>query len=43
MARRDIEVMLGDKVYLETWVKIKANWRDKKIDIQSMGYRKDDF
>ena len=43
MARRDIEVMLGDKVYLETLVKIKANWRDKKIDIQSMGYRKDDF
>ena len=43
MARRDIEVMLGDKVYLETRVKIKANWRDKKIDIQSMGYRKDDF
>ena len=43
MARRDIEVMLCDKVYLETWVKIKANWRDKKIDIQSMGYRKDDF
>lgn len=43
MARRDIEVMLGDKVYLETWVKIKANWRDKKIDIQAMGYRKDDF
>ena len=43
MARRDIEVMLGDKVYLETWVKIKSNWRDKKIDIQAMGYRKDDF
>ncbi|MDR1606153.1 MAG: GTPase Era [Streptococcaceae bacterium] len=43
MARRDIELMLGDKVYLETWVKIKANWRDKKIDIQAMGYRKDDF
>jgi GTP-binding protein Era len=43
MARRDIEVMLGDKVYLETWVKIKSNWRDKKIDIQEMGYRKDDF
>ncbi|GFH43127.1 GTPase Era [Lactococcus hodotermopsidis] len=43
MARRDIELMLGDKVYLETWVKIKSNWRDKKIDIQEMGYRKDDY
>ena len=30
MARRDIEIMLGDKVYLETWVKVKKNWRDKK-------------
>ena len=23
MARRDIELMLGDKVFLETWVKVK--------------------
>ena len=29
MARRDIELMLGDKVFLETWVKVKKNWRDK--------------
>ena len=43
MARRDIELMLGDKVYLETWVKIKSNWLDKKVDIHAMGYRKDDF
>ena len=26
----DIELMLGDKVFLETWVKVKKNWRDKK-------------
>jgi len=25
MARRDIELMLGDKVFLETWVKVKKN------------------
>lgn len=31
MARRDIEIMLGDKVYLETWVKVKKNWRDKNL------------
>lgn len=30
LARRDIELMLGDKVFLETWVKVKKNWRDKK-------------
>ena len=33
MARRDIELMLGDKVFLETWVKVKKNWRDKKLDL----------
>ena len=32
MARKDIELMLGDKVFLETWVKVKKNWRDKKLD-----------
>ena len=25
MARKDIELMLGDKVFLETWVKVKKN------------------
>ena len=33
LARKDIEVMLGDKVFLETWVKVKKNWRDKKLDL----------
>ncbi|WP_019774179.1 GTPase Era, partial [Streptococcus sobrinus] len=32
LARRDIEIMLGDKVFLETWIKVKKNWRDKKLD-----------
>lgn len=38
MARRDIELMLGDKVFLETWVKVKKNWRDKKLDLADFGY-----
>ncbi len=29
LARKDIRLMLGDKVFLETWVKVE-NWRDKK-------------
>ena len=37
MARRDIELMLGDKVFLETWVKVKKNWRDKKLDLADFG------
>ena len=40
LARRDIELMLGDKVYLETWVKVKKNWRDKKLDLADFGYNK---
>lgn len=42
LARRDIELMLGDKVYLETWVKVKEDWRDKKIDLSDFGYVKDE-
>lgn len=43
LARRDIEIMLGDKVYLETWVKIKNDWRDRKMDLADFGYNKDDY
>ena len=38
LARKDIELMLGDKVFLETWVKVKKNWRDKKLDLADFGY-----
>ena len=37
LARKDIELMLGDKVFLETWVKVKKNWRDKKLDLADFG------
>lgn len=43
LARRDIEPMLGDKVYLETWVKVKKNWRDKKLDLADFGYNKKEY
>ena len=43
LARRDIEIMLGDKVYLETWVKVKNDWRDKKLDLADFGYKKEDY
>ncbi|MCL2681530.1 MAG: GTPase Era [Streptococcaceae bacterium] len=43
LARRDIEIMLGDKVYLETWVKIKNDWRDRKMDLADFGYKKEDY
>ena len=43
LARRDIELMLGDKVFLETWVKVKKNWRDKKLDLADFGYNKKEY
>lgn len=43
MARRDIELMLGNKVYLEIWVKVKKDWRDKQSNLQDFGYRKEDY
>lgn len=30
LARQDMEKFMGTKVYLETWVKVKENWRDQR-------------
>lgn len=40
-ARRDIEKFMGTKVYMETWVKVKENWRDNPNFIRSQGYNED--
>ena len=37
-AREDIERFMGAKVYMETWVKVKENWRDNLNYIRSFGY-----
>lgn len=42
-ARRDIEQMLGDKIYLELWVKVQRDWRDKQTYLQDYGYRQKDY
>lgn len=42
-ARKDIENLLGDKVFLELWVKVQKDWRDKKTYLQDYGYRNDDY
>ncbi|KRL99453.1 GTPase Era [Liquorilactobacillus satsumensis] len=42
-ARKEIEHLLGDRVYLELWVKVQENWRDKKADLQAFGYKQDDY
>ena len=37
-ARRDIERFMGTKVYLQTWVKVKENWRDSDALLRNFGY-----
>lgn len=37
-ARRDIEALLGCKVFLELWVKVKADWRNKDKALKQFGY-----
>jgi GTP-binding protein Era len=39
LARRDMEKFMGTKVYLETWVKVKENWRDNMNYVRGFGYR----
>ncbi len=39
LARTDIEAFMGTKVFLQTWVKVKENWRDNMNLIKNFGYR----
>ena len=38
MARTDCERFFGEKVFLQTWVKVKENWRDSARLIRNFGY-----
>lgn len=42
-ARRDIEKLLGDKIYLELFVKVQSDWRDKQTNLKDFGYDQDDY
>ncbi len=39
MARQEIESLLGSKIYLSLWVKVKPGWRNKEEQLWSLGYR----
>jgi GTP-binding protein Era len=39
LARQDVERFMGTKVYLETWVKVKENWRDNVNLIRNFGFK----
>ena len=38
-AREEIEALLGTKVYMDLWVKVKENWRDRDIALSNFGYK----
>lgn len=42
-ARKDIENLLGSKVYLELWVKVQKDWRDRSSQLRDYGYRDDEY
>ncbi|UQS86541.1 GTPase Era [Nicoliella spurrieriana] len=43
LARRDIEDLLGSKVFLELWVRVQPGWRDKNSILKELGYKKNDY
>jgi len=38
LARKDINNLLGTKIYLELWVKVQKDWRNKKLYLNDFGY-----
>ncbi|RYD04093.1 hypothetical protein N752_16045 [Desulforamulus aquiferis] len=41
-AREEIENLLGSKVYLELWVKVKKDWRNKMADLRNLGFSQEE-
>ncbi len=39
MARKDMERLFGEKVFLQLWVKVKEGWSDNERLLSSLGYR----
>lgn len=40
-AREDLEKLLGTKVFLDLWVKVKENWRESDVSVANFGYRRE--
>lgn len=41
LARPDIEMMIGGKVYLDLWVKVRKDWRNRDAILKSLGFGQD--
>ncbi|RYM05316.1 GTPase Era [Sporolactobacillus sp. THM7-7] len=42
LARKEIEVLIGSRVFLELWVKVDKNWRDREEELKQFGYTDQD-
>lgn len=42
-ARKEIEQLLGSKVFLELWVKVQKDWRNKSTQLKEFGFKEDDY
>ncbi|MFG6114295.1 GTPase Era [Halobacillus sp. MO56] len=42
-AREDIEALLGTKVFLDLWVKVQKDWRNRQLQLNEYGYRDDEY
>lgn len=42
LARQDIERLLGNRVFLDLWVKVKKDWRNEEHLLREFGYREED-
>ncbi|AIM15644.1 MULTISPECIES: GTPase Era [Neobacillus] len=42
-ARVDIENLLGSKVFLELWVKVQKDWRNKMSQLREYGFNEDEY
>jgi GTP-binding protein Era len=40
-ARADIEALLGNKIFLEIWVKVKKDWRNQAHQLRNFGFQDD--
>ncbi len=38
-ARQELERLLGERIYLDLWVKVKPDWRNRQRELQELGYR----
>ncbi|MRG86626.1 GTPase Era [Salinibacillus xinjiangensis] len=43
LARKDIEALLGSKIYLELWVKVQKDWRNRMTQLREYGFNEDEY